>query len=97
MDRAGWKHINLLQIDTEGYDLSILKQCYASQIFPDVINLESRHLKAEHDRKLCGIPPDIGAHVVRRSSSGSVFNSVSQTGLSRAYRRCMDLNTLCTR
>jgi hypothetical protein len=47
MARYGIGHVNLLQIDTEGYDYNILKMIDFEGFSPDVINLEYVHLTRE--------------------------------------------------
>lgn len=37
-------HIDVLQVDVEGYDYDVVEQVFALGVLPSVINLESRHL-----------------------------------------------------
>jgi FkbM family methyltransferase len=41
------QHINLLQIDTEGFDYEILKMAFQTSLLPDIINFEYTHLLPE--------------------------------------------------
>jgi FkbM family methyltransferase len=45
-------HIDLLQIDTEGYDYEIIKMLYETEIRPTVINYEHKNL-SDGDRDEC--------------------------------------------
>ena len=36
--------VDLLQIDTEGYDLEVIKQTFQAQCYPDIIHFENAHL-----------------------------------------------------
>lgn len=47
------KHINLLQIDTEGFDYEIIKMTFESGLQPDIINFESTHLSPQQ-KSDCG-------------------------------------------
>lgn len=44
--------VSVLQIDTEGFDYEIIKQFFAEEIFPLVINCETNHLNSTDRRKL---------------------------------------------
>jgi hypothetical protein len=44
--------VNLLQIDTEGYDFEIIKMVNFETLRPDVIHYEHRHL-SDADRVAC--------------------------------------------
>lgn len=46
------KHVNLLQIDTEGFDFEIIKSVIALGKLPDIISYEHRHLSPS-DREAC--------------------------------------------
>ena len=46
------KHLDLLQIDTEGYDYEILKMLDFNRLKPTVINYENEHL-SKQDRVSC--------------------------------------------
>ncbi len=47
------QHLNLLQVDTEGFDYEIIKMTFQASLQPDIINFESIHLSPE--KKLeCG-------------------------------------------
>lgn len=48
MSRHQIKHVNLLQIDTEGYDSEVLRHAFEAEIFPDIIHYEH-----------CWLVPDI--------------------------------------
>jgi FkbM family methyltransferase len=41
------QQVNLLQIDTEGFDYEILKMAFQSNLLPDIINFEYTHLQPE--------------------------------------------------
>ncbi len=41
------QHVNLLQIDTEGFDYEVLKMAFQSGLLPDLINFEYVHLLPE--------------------------------------------------
>jgi FkbM family methyltransferase len=41
------QHINLLQIDTEGFDYEVLKMAFQTSLLPDIINFEYTHLLPE--------------------------------------------------
>ena len=47
------KQINLLQVDTEGFDYEIIKMIFESGVMPDIINFESCHLSPK-DKNECG-------------------------------------------
>ncbi|MBW4535793.1 MAG: FkbM family methyltransferase [Pleurocapsa minor HA4230-MV1] len=47
------QHVNLLQIDTEGFDYEILQMAFQSNLLPDIINFEYTHLLPEVTRE-CG-------------------------------------------
>ncbi len=38
------QHVNLLQIDTEGFDYEVLKMAFQAELLPDIINFECIHL-----------------------------------------------------
>ena len=44
LEKHAFSRIEILQIDTEGYDYQLLTQVFGLSIFPAVINLESAHL-----------------------------------------------------
>lgn len=46
IDKYSIEHVDLLQIDAEGYDYQILKQFLALDILPNVINFEFKHLNS---------------------------------------------------
>lgn len=50
--RHNVKKIDLLQIDTEGYDYNILKQIPFNKIKPSIINYEDRHL-SQQQKEYC--------------------------------------------
>jgi FkbM family methyltransferase len=35
-----WRHMHILQIDAEGYDLHLLNQFFAGSLYPEILNLE---------------------------------------------------------
>jgi len=45
-------HIDLLQVDTEGFDYEILKMLWATSLRPPIINFESAHLRRS-DKLAC--------------------------------------------
>ena len=45
-------HVDLLQVDTEGFDYEILKMLWATPLRPPIINFESAHLSRE-DKLAC--------------------------------------------
>ncbi len=49
----GLKHLNLLQVDTEGFDDEIIKMTFQAGLEPDIINFESIHLSPEKKSE-CG-------------------------------------------
>ena len=52
LDKHKQKHLNLLQIDTEGYDYEIIKTIDFSKMKPDIISFEHEHL-SKNDREIC--------------------------------------------
>lgn len=49
----GLQHLNLLQVDTEGFDDEIIKMTFQAGLEPDIINFESIHLSPEKKSE-CG-------------------------------------------
>lgn len=45
------EHVDLLQVDVEGYDLSVIKQVFAMNLRPAVIHFESLHLSGAEMRE----------------------------------------------
>ena len=53
LDKYRLTHIDLLQIDTEGYDYEILKMVSCTEIHPYIINFEFIHLTpSDHNQSL---------------------------------------------
>lgn len=53
IDKYRLTHIDLLQIDTEGYDYEILKMVFSTEIRPHIINFEFIHLTpSDHNESL---------------------------------------------
>ncbi|MGL5796475.1 MAG: FkbM family methyltransferase [Waterburya sp.] len=47
LDKHSIQHINLLQIDAEGFDYEIMKMAFQIPLLPDIINFEYTHLLPE--------------------------------------------------
>lgn len=55
MTEQNFERIDLLQIDTEGFDFEILKHALGQSIWPSIIHFETLHLSRSdklHSRKL---------------------------------------------
>jgi FkbM family methyltransferase len=52
LTKHGWTTIDMLQVDAEGYDLTILQMVFAMGLEPAIVNLESHHLPREERDKL---------------------------------------------
>ncbi len=53
MDRNNVTHVDVISIDTEGYDGKIVKQIDLSRYHPELIIYESEHLTAEEQAQCC--------------------------------------------
>jgi FkbM family methyltransferase len=52
MARHGVEHVDLLQVDTEGFDYEVIKMFLAASVLPSAINYEHLHL-SDADRAAC--------------------------------------------
>ena len=52
LDLHGVSHVDLLQVDTEGFDYEILKMLFATDIRPPIISFENAHLSPS-DKRAC--------------------------------------------
>lgn len=69
----GVEHIDMLQIDAEGYDYEILKMVDFNRFSPKVINFESLHL-SDSDRKQCEeMLTGMGYHFFRTKSDTTAY------------------------
>ena len=48
LKKHGIQDVNLLQIDTEGFDYEILKMAFNAGLLPDIVNFEYIHLQPEN-------------------------------------------------
>lgn len=64
MNKYGWSSFDLLQVDTEGYDLRILQMVFKARVRPRLINLESFHLSREERAELRETLTERGYHFI---------------------------------
>lgn len=43
--------VQLLQVDAEGMDDKVVFSCFESDIYPNIINIESKHLSEDRQQK----------------------------------------------
>jgi FkbM family methyltransferase len=44
LDMSGWNGIDILQVDTEGFDWQVIKLFFDAKVYPSVVNFERIHL-----------------------------------------------------
>ena len=55
LTKYGWRHLHILQIDAEGYDLELLKLFFARSSYPEIVNIESFNLSASGRKELASV------------------------------------------
>lgn len=64
--------VNLLQIDTEGYDFEIIKSAFNSGIYPDIINYEHRHIGRANKYHCKKMLDDLGYQFIEASFEDTI-------------------------
>lgn len=60
LEKYSIQHINLLQIDAEGFDYEIMKMAFQVPLLPDIINFEYTHFSPQEIEKCGNILADKG-------------------------------------
>ena len=80
LSKHGVKHIDLLQIDTEGFDFEIIKMFFAADVSPSIINFESGILSAGQMRECGEMFAKLGYRAITAGVDTIAYKQVNDLG-----------------